>query len=340
MHMSPFSYLKDKFFLLLLQVACMFLLGTFLYLTGYSFSNIFLILLVWSLILAFYLIINWAERQRYFIKAKTILDQLDQRYLLGELLPKSWHLEDRLYQEMIRKSNKSVIERIHNIEEEKREYKEYIEGWVHEIKAPITSITLICENRRHDGGAVFQRVGLENQKIENYADMALYYARSEDVYKDYMIQKTDLSEVVKDVLVKNRHYLIQNHVKAEVKCEDIVYTDGKWIAFILNQLILNSVKYQKENPYFKIYTRKIKTGVFLILEDNGVGIKGEECSRIFEKGFTGSNGRSHERATGMGLYLCKKLCKKLGIGLHVESMWGTGTKMILDFPVSNYLSKL
>lgn len=338
--MSIRSYLKDKCLLLLLHFVCMCMLGTFLCLTGYPITKFWLILLVWMCILLLWLIINGLDRYFFFQKSADILDQLDQRYLLGELLPQSWHLEDKLYQEMIRKSNKSVIERIHRIEEEEAEYKEYIESWVHEIKAPITSISQICENRRKHGDKEFQTVGLENQKIENYVDMALYYARSEEVYKDYMIQETSLQEVVYEVLAKNRQSMIAQHVRAEVNCPDKAYTDEKWASFILNQMILNSVKYRREELFLNIYTQKTPKGILLILEDNGIGIKEEECSRIFDKGFTGSNGRSHERATGMGLYLCKKLCGKLGIALRVESECCVGTRMILEFPVSNYLSKL
>ncbi|SHL01289.1 sensor histidine kinase [Hespellia stercorisuis] len=315
-------------------------MGVFLCLTGYPIANFWLILIVWFVILFSWLITNWLERRQYFQKMDRTLEGLDQRYLLGELMPKSWHLEDKLYQGMIRKSNKAVIERIHQIEEEESDYKEYIEGWVHEIKAPITSISLICENRRKQGGPEYGTVGLENQKIENYVDMALYYARSEEVYKDYMIQETSLETVVYEVFSKNRQFLIEHQIQAEVDCQDKVYTDGKWISFLLNQMILNSVKYKSEHPLLKIYTRKTEKSVLLILEDNGIGIRKEELSRIFDKGFTGSNGRAHERATGMGLYICKKLSSKLGVDLHAESTWGKGTKMMIEFPISTYLSKM
>lgn len=334
------SYLKDRILLLLLQLVCMCMLGTFLHFTGYTPAKYRLILIVWILIVGVRLLEGWISRRSYFRKIDQLLVKLDQKYLLGELLPRSWHLEDNLYREMIRRSNKAVIERIHHIEDEKKDYKDYIESWVHEIKAPITSIALICENRKKGGGEDFQTIGLENQKIENYVDMALYYARSEEVYKDYMIQETALSGIVYGVLAKNRQYLIENHLQAEVDCKDMVYTDGKWIAFILNQLILNSVKYKSDQPFLKIYSQKQEKGILLILEDNGAGIREEELPRIFEKGFTGTNGRMHERATGMGLYLCRKLSEKLGIGLRSESAWGAGTSMILEFPISNYLSKL
>ena len=365
--MKGMDFLRDKGMLLLLHLVCMCLLAGFLRATDYNESNIILILIFWSILIVIWLLVTYLQRRSYFRKIEQILEQADQRYLLGELLPDSFRMEDRLYREIIRKSNKSVIERIRRVEDGKKDYKEYIESWVHEIKAPIAGISLICDNRRHDlsgkqqekekeaemtvaGSPLqtellseekddFRTISMENQKIENYVDMALYYARSENVYKDYLIRETNLSEVVNEVLSKNRLLLIQNHVQAEVSCEDIVYTDRKWIAFILNQIMLNSVKYRGERPVFHIDTKRGKNGVTLIFEDNGFGIPKEEISRIFEKGFTGSNGREQERSTGMGLYLCHKLCNRLGIGIRAESEYGKGTKIILEFPISNYISR-
>ena len=177
-------------------------------------------------------------------------------------MPDSWQLEDKIYKELIRKSNKSVIEEIRKVQEQQEEYKEYIESWVHEIKAPITGISLICENGRSKEnfkGGSFRKISTENQKIENYVDMVLYYARSENVYKDYMIQRINLKEAVFEVLEKNRFLLIENGIRAEVACEDFAYTDRKWLVFILNQMILNSVKYRNEElPFFVFFLRKEK----------------------------------------------------------------------------------
>ena len=178
--MEMLDYLRDKILLLVLHTGCMLLMAGFLYATGYDPEYCMLILVFWVLILAGWLGYGYYNRKRYFEKLWVMLEKMDQRYLLGELMPVSHRLEDRLYREMIRISNKSVIERIRQIEDEQKEYREYIESWVHEIKAPITSIDLICENSRdailvHDSRqSVVRRIRLENQKIENYVDMALY----------------------------------------------------------------------------------------------------------------------------------------------------------------------
>lgn len=338
--MRLIDFVRDKGMLLLLHLVCMCVAAAFFRLTGYSMTNTILFLIVWVLLLAAWLAFTFIQRRRFFREARRILEKVDQRYLLGELLPDSYRLEDRLYREMIHRSNKSCIERIRQIEQEQKDYKEYIESWVHEIKAPITGIALLCNNRRGTAAADYLTVSLENRKIENYVDMVLYYARSEEVYKDYLIRETCLEDVVYEVIDKNHLLLIQNQVQADVSCKDTVYTDRKWIAFILNQMLLNSVKYRKENPMLRICTRRETDSVSLIFEDNGTGIRQEELSRIFDKGFTGSNGRDNQRSTGMGLYLCQKLCSRLGIGLSAESEYGTGTKLCLKFPISNYICEV
>ncbi len=348
----PFGvFLRDKLLLFLLHITCMLALTGFLLLTGYPWDSCALILICWLLILTAWTLYEYHERRTYFSHVGHILDKVDQRFLLGELMPESPHIGDRLYREMIRRSNKSVIERIRRVEDEQREYREYIESWVHEIKGPITSISLMCENRRYEqndsgylggnasGNTTIRQIALENQKVENYVDMALYYARSDEVYKDYVIQETNLQTTAEEAVLKNKYYLIQNQIQVEVRCgEEKVYTDRKWILFILNQLILNCTKYKaKENAGIRITAEAFPNCVHLLVEDNGAGIKKEELPRIFEKGFTGTNGRKNDRATGMGLYLCRKLCRKLGIEIHAQSEYGTGTSIVLEFPVSSYV---
>lgn len=350
------DFLKDRGMLLLLHLVCMCMAALFFGLTGYSRTNTILFLVIWLLLLIAWLGITFLQRRRFFREAGRILEKVDQRYLLGELFPDSFRLEDRLYREMIRRSNKSCIERIRQIEDDKKGYEEYIESWVHEIKAPITGIELLCANRRHVLPAETQQgkrlsseapysaedlriISMENRKIENCVEQILYYARSEEVYKDYMIRETCLEDVVCEVLEKNRLLLIQNEVRVEVSCKDTVYTDEKWIAFVLNQIVLNSVKYRGESPVLSIRSGRERNGVILVFEDNGTGIRKEELSRIFEKGFTGSNGRAGQKSTGMGLYLCRKLCDRLGIGLSAESEPDVGTRLYLEFPVSNYICR-
>ena len=332
--MTFFRFMKDKALLLLANLIGMALLFAFLRLTSYPLDDCVIVLACWALALLTWLLARFFSRKKYFSELEKIMEDLEQRYLLGELMPRSFRLEDELYRELICKSNKSVIERIHQIEDAQKEYREYVESWVHEIKAPITSIALACENARDERG---RRIAAENRRVENDVDMALYYARSNEVYKDYLIAETDLQEVCGEVLIKNKHFLIENHVRAEVDCPHHVFTDKKWIDFIVGQLVLNGAKYRAaEGACLRIFTEAAPRSVLLTVEDNGVGIKPEELSRIFEKGFTGSNGRKEGRATGMGLYLCQKLCGKLGIEIRAESEVGRGTRVILEIPRSDF----
>ena len=196
---------------------------------------------------------------------------------------------------------------------------------------------MIIENNKNE---VTKSIDEELRKIENYTEQALFYARSNTVEKDYYIKKVVLKEVVNDSIKKNKNILI--HEKILVNVHDLeveVYIDNKWIEFILNQIIQNSIKYKKENINLEIeiYAKTGKENVVLYIKDNGIGIKQGELTRVFEKGFTGTNGRLiGKKSTGIGLYLCKKLCIKLGITIKLNSVQNVGTEIQLIFPKSSY----
>ena len=333
--MNIISFVRDRLLLYLLHLCCMAALAVFLCATGYPADACLLILVCWLVVLGVWTGSEYWRRKQYFTRMEAVLAQVDQRFLLGELMPYSDRLEDRLYRELIRQSNRSVIEKIHAAETQKNDYRAYIESWVHEIKAPITSIALLCENHKND---ITRSIIKENGKIENLVERTLYYARSDEVYKDYIIQETNLAEVAAEVVSRNKYYFIQNGVQVEIDCPKPVHTDRKWIAFILNQILQNSLKYRREkNAQVRIYTQQHTKETCLVVEDNGIGIRQEELPRIFEKNFTGTNGRTCERSTGMGLYLCEKLCGKLGIEISADSEETVGTKIIMKFPVSTFL---
>ena len=165
------SFLRDKVLLYLLHFSCMAALAVFLCATAYPKDACLLILICWVLVLGVWTGCEYSHRKRYFSRMEAVIAQIDQRFLLGELMPFSDRLEDRLYRELIRQSNRSVIEKIHAAEDQKKDYRAYIESWVHEIKAPITSISLICENHKNE---VTRSIRSENSKIENLVERTLY----------------------------------------------------------------------------------------------------------------------------------------------------------------------
>lgn len=215
------------------------------------------------------------------------------------------------------------------------DYKEYIETWVHEIKTPIASARLILEN---DEGYINKSVLEEIEKVEGFIEQVLFYARSSTVERDYIIKKIPLKNSINSVIRKNASILIEKRVK--IQLEDIekkVYCDSKWIEFILQQIISNSVKYMdKDEKYIKIRCLEKDKNIILKILDNGIGISEKSIEKVFEKGYTGENGRKYNNSTGMGLYLCKKLCLKLGLGISIKSKLGVGTEVTIVFPINNY----
>ncbi len=196
---------------------------------------------------------------------------------------------------------------------------------------------MVIENNKNE---VTKSIDEELQKIEDYIEQALFYARSNTVEKDYYIKESNLKDIVNESIKKNKSTLIQNKMIINIHDLDkTVHTDSKWIQFILNQIIQNSVKYKKQdnNSKIEIYARQGKENVILYIKDNGIGIKKGEITRVFDKGFTGTNGRlQNKKSTGIGLYLCKKLCEKLGIAIELNSIQDEETEIRLVFPKGTY----
>ena len=239
--------------------------------------------------------------------------------------------EDQVYYQLLKMAGKSMLEQIGEVERERLAYKEYIEQWIHEIKTPITAMKLLCENHRTDWT---KELLLELEKTNRFTEQALYYARSEHTEKDYSVREMALSQVVHQAIADNKYLLLQSGMRLEVEeMQDTVYSDEKWVRFILNQLIVNAVKYRTKQPVLRISTHKWQDQVVLVVEDNGIGIAASDLPRIFEKGFTGQNGRLIQQSTGIGLYLCKRLCEKLGIGITAESS-EHGTAISLSFHIN------
>ena len=264
-------------------------------------------------------------------------EQLSERYLISEVMEPPEQAEDQVYYRLLKMAGKSMLEQISEIRRERMEYKEYIEQWIHEIKTPITAMKLLCENHRSD---LTKELLLELEKTNRFTEQALYFARSEHTEKDYSIRKICLSDVIHQAIADNKYMLLQNHIRIELENTDyIVFSDDKWVRFILNQLIVNAVKYRTSQPVLNFCCRQRKDQIMLNVVDNGIGIPACDLPRIFEKGFTGKNGRTTQNSTGIGLYLCKRLCDKLGISISAEST-ETGTTIRLTFHINHLIHEV
>ena len=238
-----------------------------------------------------------------------------------------------------------MVENVNKYKYLTEDYKEYIELWIHEVKIPIAASKMIIENNKNstqysNQNDVIRSIDEELDKIENYTEQALYYARSNAVEKDYIVTKTNLKEIVNSAILKNKTSLLNEKVSLELdnlQATD-VYTDSKWATFIVNQIIQNSIKYaKKEEKKIEISSMEKNDKVILYIKDNGIGIKKGEITKVFERGFTGENGRIiGQKSTGIGLYLCKKLCDKLGLGIELNSEKDKGTEVRIIFPKNSY----
>ena len=283
------------------------------------------------------IIIEYFKRKKFYDNLLKMLEELDEKYLITEIIKTPNFLEGKILKNTLEQIDKSMLENVNKYKYMTEDYKEYIELWIHEIKIPIAASKMVIENNKN---AITKSIDEELDKVENYIEQALFYARSNTVEKDYYIRKVFLKEIVTESIKKNKSSLIQEKISIDIHDLDIeVNTDNKWIVFILNQIIQNSIKYRrKENSAIEIYANQGKENVILYIKDNGIGIKQGEITRVFEKGFTGTNGRlSNKKSTGIGLYLCKKLCNKLGIGIELNSVQNEGTEVKLVFPQNSYI---
>lgn len=336
--MSLGDFLKSRFSVIFLNSIGLITLLIFLFSVGNTLDTLKVISATWIIVLAIYLFFQYKNRKSFFSELSQCIDNLDKKYLISEVIAKPVYLEAEPYYYLLKKAGKSMREEINSIKNERKEYKEYIEQWIHEVKTPIASIKLIEENNK----TKISRIVLQElETLDRCVEQALFYARSEEVEKDYLIKEMALENCINKVIIKNKQIFILNNIDVEIENVDKnVYCDSKWLEFILNQIVVNASKYRNlENPKVKMYTEDVKNGIQLIIEDNGIGIPKAEINRVFEKGFTGSRGRLNNKSTGIGLYLCKKLCEKLGLTIHIESEENLYTKVLIIFPKGSFVMK-
>lgn len=332
------SFLKEKVWYIIITISILISIEIFLsmydidlWVRIYCFLSVLL-----SIILC--IITEYYIKNNFYKNLVNRLNDLQEKYIINELIEDPNFIEGQILKNILDNTGKSMIENVNKYKHLTEDYKEYIELWIHEIKIPIATSKLIIENNKSEQ---MKSIDEELDKVENYIEQALYYARSNTVEKDYYIAKTNLMDIVNSTIMKNKSLLIEKNVNVEVNdLEKYVYTDSKWLVFILNQIIQNSIKYMdKEIKLINFYSKENKDNIILYIEDNGMGIKQSEISRVFEKGFTGENGRIiGKKSTGIGLYLCKKLCNKLGIAIDIFSEKGKKTILKIIFPKNSYIN--
>ena len=291
--------------------------------------------IIFLLFFLFSLIWDYHRRRGYYKRLLQLLDQLDEKTLLMEIAERPGFLDAKIVSYILKQNNKYQNDKIAEMQKQSRDYRDFLDTWVHEIKTPITSARLIIENEKN---STTLKIEDELRKIDNFVELVLYYARSSDVEKDFKVENTTLKALVSTALKTYSKPIIQAGGRIHMEGMDIpVCADSKSCSFIIGQVVSNAIKYRQEEFRLEFRSQVQKNRTALLIYDNGIGISRADLSRVFDKGFTGENGRRFPKSTGIGLYLCKKLCDRMNIAISISSEKGQGTTVALYFPTESLL---
>lgn len=284
---------------------------------------------------------------RYSSKVKALSNALERPVEEQAQLPEATDDVEILYQRLLENQSIARSESESSAAIRQSQMRDYYSMWVHQIKTPISAMKLLLEAEREELGLFIcdeeQQASLKELsdnvasfedelfRIEEYVSMALQYQRVSSTENDFVLEKVSVDGVIRDTIKKYAKIMIRRHIGINYSgTGQDVYTDGKWLAFMLEQILSNAIKYTPQGVV-TIETAEEKDRFFITIKDTGIGIKAEDLPRVFEKGYTGYNGHADKKATGIGLYLCRQMADKLGHTIRMESEIGKGTKVWIGF---------
>ena len=317
-------YLKDKLYAFIIFITYIIILILFLIALKIT-SSIIIFIIAFTIVIFFIILFyDYFRKRKFYNELVSKLNSLDRKYLLIEMILEPNFLEGKILYDILDEVNKNEHDLISKLKKRQNDFKEYIELWIHEVKLPLASLTLM---NRKDKSTL-----RELKRIEDDVEQILYYVRCENANNDYLIKEWNLDNIVKNVALRNKDNLLALNIDFKVdNCNLKVLTDSKWLEFIINQIVSNSIKYKKEKDSFiEITGKDYKDYITITIYDNGMGISKSDLPRVFNKTFTGNNGRSNSsKSTGMGLYLCRELCNKLGHKIEIDSRIDKYTKVTI-----------
>jgi signal transduction histidine kinase len=333
--MNFVQYIKDKKYFLGLYIVMMLFISLMIITSinpQHVMDNIAYINLICLFFVVLYILIGYVYRKSYYQKWHELI-RMNQEQIL-EAAPESQNNQQQIYFELLKKLNQYYVSQLQTLYDEKKDHQEFIMSWIHEVKLPITASRLLMENKNgKQMDYLVDKLEDELNKIDNYVEQALYYSRIDSFSKDYFITEQALDRVIKNSVKKYAKIFIHKQIHFhQDDTPQLVRTDLKWLGFIVDQIVANALKYTEEGGKIAFTVEEEQKEKRLIIEDDGVGIKAEDIKRVFEKGFTGSIGRSYFKSTGMGLYLAKEMALKLGHDLSIDSEEGAYTKVTIHFP--------
>ena len=278
-----------------------------------------------ALLCAFFGMIALAVNfRRVRARHRRLLDAIRQAGELETGLPEPESIEEADYRALVDALRRAMNDSADRAAARYRDAIDYYTVWAHQIKTPISSMRLTL---RGEDSEVSRALNTDLMRIEQYADMVLAYLRLDSESSDYVFRRHDLDEIVRRAVRRFSTEFIARKIRLEYTPLDTrVVTDEKWLGFVVEQVLSNALKYTREGSV-RIYMR---APYVLCIEDTGMGIAASDLPRVFEKGYTGFNGRGGARASGIGLYLCRRVCDKLGASIGAESEAGRGTAILID----------
>lgn len=279
--------------------------------------------------------IDYLRTRSFYDSMRNLTQSLERPYQLHSLLSEPVLPNHVLVYDALKTMGIASAEEVAHANAKSDEHREFVEGWVHGIKAPLASCSLITERVLEPERTQLNR---ELDKINRGVDSALWYARSDCANNDYAIREVVLAEIARQSCKDNARFLIERQCMPQIDIDENmkVFTDKKQAVFIVTQLVENAAKYGARHLRFSAEQNGAADGaghIALRVEDDGPGIPAQDVGRVFERGFTGTRGREGTASTGMGLYLAARLCEQLGLGLSISSVDGEGTCATLSFPL-------
>lgn len=330
------DYIKDSVFQAILGLLVIGVFMLFFRVFGIPQALGTAVIFIFGMYMFSIFLYQYFRKKKFYDELIHNTERLDKKYLVLETIKQPVFYEGRMFCQVLYDIDKSMCENVNNYKCQMNDFKDFIEMWVHEVKIPLASLELMCHNNKQ---VLEPKFRAQLQKLNQYVDQVLYYTRSEHKEKDYLITEVDLQKCITGIALKNREELLQYKIDLTVDTMDIkVMSDGKWLAFILNQIVNNCMKYRDENKqsYIHIFVENLPDSVQLHIQDNGIGICPADLPKVWDKSFTGKNGRDHVKSTGMGLYIVKQLCASLGHKAEIVSNENEYTEVILTFGKNDY----
>lgn len=329
------KFFADKFFSITATLLAWLVIWNFLKAFHISRGQILIIGITYFSAETVKIIWEFLRKRNFYNTLVSDCENLDKKYLLSAMTESPDFYEGQIFCEILQSADKSMCDHVNAYRQQTREFQEYIELWVHEVKLPLSALMIMCHNNPETSGKYMSQL----RRIDDCIENVMYYARSENAEKDYLIKEITLKRAFGASAVKNREELQQRNVTITTENLDVkVMTDGKWLEYITGQLIGNSLRYFAEGrePTINAYAVEEDDCIIFHFRDNGIGIPEADLPYIFEKSYTGENGRTHSKSTGMGLYIIKNLCHSLGHEIRAESVRNEYTDIIITFGKNNF----